>query len=244
GLLYKGHRWWNHRPTELSTRAANWLVTGYLAFFPVDIFILSRMFAAGSPNPSLYGGLIAAVHFLLYITMVRLYSASTDRDALFLSMLSFAAVLASAVLTVDTTFLALFLVYLMFAVATFATIELRRGAADALPLQVPNPQEKEHRLARALGAAVICVTFGAMFVGTLLFFFFPRFSAGYLGRTSMNTTLMSGFTNEVELGQIGEIKKNTAVVMRVQTGAPVDYNQLRWRGIALANFDGTRSRSG
>ena len=114
----------------------------------------------------------------------------------------------------------------------------------SLPAQISNPRERERRLARALSIAVFCVTIGAIFAGGLLFFFFPRFSAGYLGRTSMNTTLMSGFTNEVELGQIGEIKKNTAVVMRVQTGAPVDYNQLRWRGIALANFDGTRWSSG
>jgi len=244
GLLYKGHRWWNYRPTELSARAATWLVTGYLAFFPVDIFVLSQMYAAGSPNPALYGGLIASVHFLLFITLVRLYSASTDRDALFLSMLSFAAVLASAVLTVDTTFLALFFVYLLFAVATFASLELRRGAAEALAAHIPDPRERERRLARALGLAVFSVTIGAIFAGGLLFFFFPRFSAGYLGRTSMNTTLMSGFTDNVELGQIGEIKKNTAVVMRVQTGTPVEYNQLRWRGIALANFDGTRWSSG
>src|SRR5262249_22547465 len=147
-------------------------------------------------------------------------------------------------LTVDTTFLILFFVYLLFAVATFASLELRRGAAEALSTQLPNPREREKRLARALGVAVFCVTIGAIISGSLLFFFFPRFSAGYLGRTSMNTTLMSGFTNEVELGQIGEIKKNTAVVMRVQTGAPVEYNQLRWRGIALANFDGTRWSSG
>ena len=40
---------------------------------------------------------------------------------------------------------------------------------------------------------------------------------------------MSGFTDNVELGQIGEIKKNTAVVMRVQTGTPVNYPLLRWR---------------
>jgi len=86
----------------------------------------------GLADSALYGGLIAAIHFLFFITLVRLYSASTDRDALFLSMLSFAAVLASAVLTVDTTFLILFFVYLLFAVAAFASIELRRGAADAL----------------------------------------------------------------------------------------------------------------
>jgi transglutaminase-like putative cysteine protease len=244
GLLYKGHRWWHHHPPELSTRIATLLVTGYLAFFPVDVFVVSRAYAAGSPNPALYGGLMAAIHFLFFITLVRLYSASTDRDALFLSLLSFAAVLASAVLTVDTTFLGLFFIYLLFGVAAFASMELRRGAADALPAQIPNPNERERRLARALGVAVFCVTVGAILGGGLLFFFFPRFSAGYMGRTSMNTTLMSGFTDDVELGEIGEIKKNTAVVMRVQTGEPVEYNQLRWRGIALANFDGTRWTSG
>ena len=51
---------------------------------------------------------------------------------------------------------------------------------------------------------------------------------------------MTGFTDSVELGQIGEIKRDNTVVMRVQTGHPVDYPLLRWRGIALTNFDGRR----
>src|SRR5882672_8100263 len=154
GLLYKGHRWWNHRPAELSARTATWLVTGYLAFFPIDIFVFSRILTANSPNPGLYAALIAAVHFLLYIMLVRLYSATTDRDAFFLSMLSFAAVLASAVLTVDTTFLVLFFVYLLFAVAAFSSLELRRGATDAVSAQIVNPREREKRMARALSVAV------------------------------------------------------------------------------------------
>jgi len=244
GLLYKGHRWWNRSPPELSTRAATWLVTGYLGFFPIDILVFSRLYSANSANPVLYATLFAAIHFLFFITLVRLYSATSDRDAMFLAMLSFAAVLASAVLTVDTTFLILFFVYLLFAVAVFATLELRRGVADAVPAELPNPQERERRMARALSVAVALVTFGAICTGAMLFFFFPRFSAGYMGHSNMNTTLMSGFSDEVELGEIGEIKKNTAVVLRVQTGAPVEYDRLRWRGIALANFDGTKWSSG
>src|SRR5260370_13830454 len=71
-----------------------------------------------------------------------------------------------------------------------------------------------------------------------MFFFFHRFSAGYLGRASFNPSLMTGFTESVELGQIGEIKKNSAIVMRVQTGKQIAYDRLRWRGIALTNFAG------
>jgi len=55
--------------------------------------------------------LLAAVHFLIFVSIVRFYSAVTDRDALFLSMLSFAGILAAAVLTVDTTFLILFFIF-------------------------------------------------------------------------------------------------------------------------------------
>src|SRR5262249_256817 len=68
--------------------------------------------------------------------------------------------------------------------------------------------------------------------------FFPRFSAGYLGRTNLQPSLMTGFSDDVELGQIGEIKKNATVVMRVKTGKPIGYAMLRWRGIALSMFDG------
>src|SRR5882762_10093097 len=178
-VLFKGFRSWHGRPAEISHRAATWCVLAYLAFFPVDALFLSRFSVGNSANPPLFAALLGAVHFLIFVTIVRFYSAVTDRDALFLSMLSFAAILAAAVLTVDTTFL-------------------------------------------------------------ILFFFFPRFSAGYLGRASFSPSLMTGFTENVELGQIGEIKRNSTVVMRVQTGKPIGYDRLRWRGIALTTFDGWR----
>jgi transglutaminase-like putative cysteine protease len=155
-------------------------------------------------------------------------------------MLSFAAILASAVLTIDTTFLGLFFLFLLFGVATFVGLEMRRGSKGAISPEVDAQPQLEMRLTRALILAALSVAFGAMIIGGALFFFFPRFSAGYLGRTSLQPTLMSGFSDNVELGQIGEIKKNSTVVMRVRTGKPVGYPTLRWRGIALSMFDGKR----
>jgi transglutaminase-like putative cysteine protease len=238
--LYKGYRWWHGRPAELSPRAATWCVLLYLFFFPLDLLLFSRFLAGNSSNPPLFAALLAAVHFLLYVTLIRFYSAVTDRDANFLAMLSFAGILAAAVLTVDTTFLAFFFVYLMFGIATFAGMELRRGAVGAVTT-APNVQpERDRKLTRALSLAALSVALGAILLGGGLFFFFPRFSAGYLGRAGFNSSLMTGFTENVELGQIGEIKKDSAVVMRVQTGKPLGYNLLRWRGIALTTFDGKR----
>jgi len=238
--LYKGVRWWIGRPAELSNRAATWLLVAYLAFFPLDALFLSRFFVGGSSNPPLYSILLAVVHFLIFAMLVRFYSASTDRDALFLGMLSFAAILASAILTVDTLFLLLFFIFLLFAVSTFLGMELRRGALGAISPAANVYPEREHRLNKALSFASLSVALGAILLGCALFFFFPRFSAGYLGRVSFSPSLMTGFTENVELGQIGEIKKNSEVVMRVQTGKPIGYDLLRWRGIALTNFDGKR----
>jgi protein-glutamine gamma-glutamyltransferase len=238
--LYKGYRWWHGRSAELSQRAATWSLVAYLAFFPLDAVFLSRFFVGNSANPPLYAVLLAVVHFLVFAMLVRFYSTSNDRDALFLSMLSFAAILASAILTVDTIFLILFFVFLLFGVSTFIGLELRRGAAGAVS---PAPQvhrEKDRKLNRALGLAALSVAVGAILLGGIFFFFFPRFSAGYLGRASFSPSLMTGFTEDVELGQIGEIKKNSAVVMRVETGKPIGYDLLRWRGIALTTFDGKR----
>jgi transglutaminase-like putative cysteine protease len=238
--LYKGYRWWHGHPAELSSRAATWCVLAYLAFLPMDILFLSRFFVGNSSNPPLYAALLAAVHFLIFVTLVRFYSAVRDRDATFLAMLSFAGILAAAVLTVDTTFLLFFFVFLLFGVATFVGMELRRGAVGAVT-PAPNLQpERDRRLTRALSFAALTVALGAIVVGSGLFFFFPRFNAGYLGHASFSPSLMTGFSENVELGQIGEIKKNSAVVMRVQTGKPVGYERLRWRGVALTTFDGKR----
>jgi transglutaminase-like putative cysteine protease len=239
-VLYKGFRWWHGRPAELSHRAATWCVLVYLAFFPVDALFLSRFTVGNSSNPALFAALLGAVHFLIFVTIVRFYSAVTDRDALFLSMLSFAGILAAAVLTVDTTFLILFFIFLLFGVATFVGMELRRGALGAVSPVLHVHTERDRRLNRALSLSALSVATGSIVLGGVLFFFFPRFSAGYLGRASFSPSLMSGFTENVELGQIGEIKKNSAVVMRVQTGKPIGYDRLRWRGIALTTFDGRR----
>lgn len=239
-VVYKGFRWWRGYGPELQQSTATRVVLVYLFVFPLDVLFISRNLIAGTANAGLYAALLAAVHFLLLVTVLRLYSASTDRDAMFLAMLSFASVLASAVFTVDTNFFFLFVAYLLCAVATFLALEIRRGALGAVFPPIHSGDARERRFYRAISLAALSVAMGAVFFGSLLFFFIPRVSAGYFARTGFQPSLMTGFTDSVELGQIGEIKKDTTVVMRVQTGRFVDYPLLRWRGIALSTFDGRR----
>jgi len=239
-ILYKGFRWWRGHGPELQQSTATRLVLAYVFLFPLDALFLSRNLASGTSNSALYALLLAAVHFLIFVTVLRLYSAATDRDAIFLAMLSFAAILASAIFTVDPNFFFLFVVYLLFGVAAFLSLEIRRGARGAVFPQIHPGPFREQKFYRAMSFAAVSVTAGAIFFGSMLFFFFPRFSAGYFARTGFQPSLMTGFTDSVELGRIGEIKRDTSVVMRVKTGTPVNYPMLRWRGIALSTFDGRR----
>jgi transglutaminase-like putative cysteine protease len=239
-VLWKGTRWLRGRAPELSHQAATFLVLGYLLFFPVDLLFFSRNFASIGLNPELYAALLAAVHFLLYLLLVRLYSARTDRDAMFLALLSFACLLGSAVLTIDTYFLGHFFVFLLFGAATFAGYEVRRGARGAIRSPAGGQPEAEKKFHRALGLAAASIALGAIFFGGVFFFIFPRFSAGLMGRMSMQPTLMTGFSDDVELGQIGTIKQSAAVVMRVRIDKADPSGQLRWRGVSLSHFDGKR----
>jgi hypothetical protein len=118
-LAYKGFRLWRGKGPELSVRLATWLVLAYFLFFPFDLWVISRSLASGAPNPALYSALLSAIHLLLFAVIVRLYSARTNRDYAFLAVLAFAAILASAILTVETGFLISLAIFLVLAVSTF-----------------------------------------------------------------------------------------------------------------------------
>jgi transglutaminase-like putative cysteine protease len=92
----------------------------------------------------------------------------------------------------------------------------------------------------ALGFTSGAIALSALVLGTGIFFIIPRYNAGYLSRFNLQPTLISGFSDDVELGEIGQIKLSSAVVMRVKVEGGRRAGDLRWRGIALTTFDGHR----
>ncbi len=240
-LLVKGYRWWRGRPAEITSRAATWLVVGYFAFFPFDLWWLSRILAGDAQNPALYSALLSAIHLMLFAMIVRLFSAKTMRDYMFLALLAFSSMLAAAILTVDTMFLLFFLLFLALAISTFISLEMQRSAegASAAPVETGTPAAR--RLNTALGVTSGVIAASALVLGTAIFFLIPRFSAGYLSGFNLQPSLISGFSDDVELGQIGQIKLSSSVVMRIEIdGDPRIAQTVHWRGIALTNFDGRR----
>ena len=240
-IAYKGLRLWRGQPAEITARAATALVLGYFMFFPLDLWFFSRDFAAGSPNPLLFSGLLAAIHLLVFSTVVRLYSSRTMRDFIFLALLAFAAMLASAILTVDTTFLIALAIFLFFAVASFVGLEIRRSSVGAVSPALEPRSPAARRLQRALGLTSLLVAAGALCLGALIFLLIPRFTAGYLSAFNVQPVMVTGFSDNVTLGDIGRILQSKALMMRVQIqGDPVRAQDVHWRGAVLTTFDGKR----
>jgi protein-glutamine gamma-glutamyltransferase len=238
-LMYKAIRMQRGRGPEITPRVANWLVLGYFLFFPLDLWVLSRGLSEGAPNPLLYAALLSAIHLTIFATLVRLYSARSNRDYAFLTVLAVLSMLVSAILTVETGFLIALAIFLVLSVSTFVALEIRRSSAGAVSPPLDSGSPTARRLNRALGLTSLLVAAGVLATGLLLFFLIPRFTTGYLSALNLQPGLLTGFSENVSLGQIGEIKKNPAVVMRIRIdGDPARAADMHWRGIVLTNFDG------
>lgn len=201
------------------------LTIGYFFFYAFDYFFLSRTFVD------------ATGHLVFFVMVVKLFSTRVNRDFLYLSLLAFLEMLLAAILTIDTSFLVFFLVFLLFGIATFTSYEIRRSYARAA-----RPAEVQGRpMLRGLAATAPLVSAGILLLGGLIFFFIPRYTTGYLSRFAPKTQHIAGFSDNVTLGEIGDIKKTNTVVMRIRFAPPPSrVQQLRWRGVALVSFDGKR----
>ena len=138
-------------------------------------------------------------------------------------------------------FLLFFLLFLALAVSTFIGLEMRRSAEGSASAPIGTGTPAARRLNKALGITSGAIAAGALVLGTTIFFLIPRFTAGYMSGFNLQPSLISGFSDDVELGQIGEIKHSSSVVMRIEVhGDPKAAQSMHWRGIALTTFDGRR----
>lgn len=239
-FAYKAFRVWHRREPELSARTATALVLAYFLFFPFDLWVLSRSRADTAPNPALYAALLATMHLLLFATVIRLYSARTNRDHAFLAVLAVASMLSSAILTVETGFLVALAIFLALAVSTFVAMEIRRSGADAVSPPLDPGTPLANQLNRALGAVSLLVALAALVLGVVIFFMIPRFTTGYMSALNLQPNMMTGFSDDMTLGTIGQIQQDPSVVMRITADNPARAQEIHWRGIVLTTFDGKR----
>jgi transglutaminase-like putative cysteine protease len=217
---------------KIPERWTNYLTFLYSAFFALDYFLISQSFIA------------ALVHMVLLLTLLKMFSVHRERDYVYLALLAFGMVLAAAVLTVDSLFFIIFCFFVLLAVMTFVSMEMRRSwisaqrYAQAEVRSALDLRQLPGSISRTCVLLVLTIVVGTV----VLFFLLPRKqSSGYLSAFAPRSDISTGFSEEVRLGEIGQIQQSSEVVMHVKfapgTRVPAD---LKWRGVALTMFDGRR----
>src|SRR5271167_715490 len=204
------------------------LTLGYVAFYLADYFVFSGLFVT------------ATVHLVLFVMVVRLFSTKRDRDYYFLAVICFLMVLAAAVLTVNSTFLLAFAVFMLMAVVTCILMEMRRASAQATVRAKSSSDDSAYRqMAFSLAGAAPMLAFLIMLGAGAIFFVLPRISTGYLSAFARSNEISTGFSDQVQLGQIGEIQQSNSLVMHIQIDGDAHGSyDLKWRGVTLNVFDG------
>jgi transglutaminase-like putative cysteine protease len=218
---------------RLSTTAWNVLTVIAFAGFWVDLLWVSADL------------LPAGVHFLLILMVIKLFNLDQRRDYLHLYAISLMAILGSAASTTDLWYLPVFLAYLLMGVWTLLLYQLTKetepehnvpSLSEGLVIAPRGRQQITPELfwlANGLAVGALCLT-------VLIFFTIPRVSAGFGQKGSGEGLRTSGFSETVDLGMIGPIKRDPGIVMRVElpdrTGLQTDRFYLR--GMAYDRYDG------
>jgi len=238
GLVLKLWSYFRDRDFSLAPRTVTRLSIFYLLFYALDFLIFA-------PGPDTVDRMLqATVHLVLFTAVIKVFSARTYRDFAYLSTLSFLMMLASAVLTVGTLFLICFAFYLVFAISTFVSYEIKRSA-EAAPRVAegpyPTPARNRSAIENALMTSTVALAVGIVALASVLFFVIPRFRTGYLTGLGTDRQNITGFSETVNLGDIRKILRSNAVVMRIVVqGDPRRFTGVKWRGVALTSFDGER----
>lgn len=227
-LLFRGYLLAKQRTFLARDSWTNAITLLYIAFYLVDYAVISRSF------------LMATVHLALFVMVARLYSARRERDYYFLAALAFLLILAASLLTVDSFFLLAFSLFILTTVATFVLMEMRGSAAKAaIHAKEPIPANSSRKMIFSLAGTAPVLVLMILLAAAAIFFVLPRVSAGYLRAYALRNELATGFSDRVELGQIGQIQQSSAVVMHIQIDGDKDGSlNPKWRGVTLNLFDG------
>ena len=215
---------------ELPPVAVNAATLGYAAFYAADYLFISK------------GFIPATVHLVFFLAITKILTARTDRDYKFIKVIAFMEVLAASLLSANLSFFFFLAVYLLFAVASFTCAEVRRPPQTGLRVVRAGVRGVPIRLSMM----TVFIFGGILSITGGLFFFLPRTARAAFQHLVSERYHLPGFSSEITLGQLGEIKTQSTPVMHVRFIRPDRPLNLKWRGMALGQFDGRRwfSRAG
>lgn len=209
---------WRTRPIHLPHWAQFVAFGGLIVLYLVDSLIFTDF-------------LTATVHLLVVVNLIKLFTRKVERDYLILFFISFGFLLFAAAYTISIHFLSTLIAYIFFAILTFILFESRKPYEE---------NRKAHFSLTGYINVALVMTALIIFISMPIFLVIPRISLGFFSVDRQVELNMSGFSEKVSLGDMGEILVGNDIVIRAKVeqsieGLPAD---LKWRGIALDLYDG------
>lgn len=207
----------------ISKKTWNILNVMALIYFVFDFLILSRSL------------LISITHFSMLLLLNKLFNLLSEKDHFQLQLISLLLLLAASTLTTNISFAVSFVLFLL---AAIWALLLHYLSTQEDPLK-NNPRTETLSLHFFTTTTLMAI----VILGTtvVLFFMFPRIGIGILNRDNSDLIRVSGFSEEVDLGEIGPVKSDPTVIMRAKLswqGNPNPLPSLYWKGKVFDYFDG------
>lgn len=247
----EGSRW------QLSERVALMVILASLPFFYLDWRILTpylqiQYLETGQRSSA---DIAVLAHLILFLSTIKLLQIKADRDWFFLYLISFFEMLLGAALTASPLFLVTLIFYLLCALTTVVAFEIHKARRKVVATQTrllvpPDPAlfrklpmrlwRRRYLETRRLPLVSVGLLLLIVVLALPFFLIAPRTASSALKRGGNGVSGFIGFSDNVTLGQIGRLKGNDEVFMRVRVeNAPtIPGNGLRWRGVGLDEFTG------
>lgn len=201
---------------------------------------------------------LSLLQLLLFLVIYKCFSLRSSRDYLQVQILCFFLLVATAVITVTYLFSFAFLVYVMFAVLGLGLYGIGRKGEMIARAGAGIKKGGSLSVLRGLGPVPIrflplslVVAIAAFILVILFFYFLPHYALQKLdaplspNRMTPNMTVLTGFGEDVKLGDFKRIQPDGTVVMRVEidrkSGTPPPA-ALRLRGVVLDVYENSRWR--
>lgn len=221
-----------------------------IVLLSIPLFYLDWRLQKTMGEPPERLGVTALAHLIVFLSAVKLLQVKKDRDWVFLYLISFFEVLLAAGLSFSPIFLGTLTLYLLCGLCAVTAFEIQKArrslAYTETRLLVPPDSRVFKKVGRRSWRNPEAARLPFVAVGLLvlifalalpLFLIAPRSGAAALTRGGSGLSNFIGFSENVTLGQIGTLKQDDGLVMRVRIldETPRD---LRWRGVALDEFTG------
>lgn len=208
----------------------------------IPLFYLDWKFQIFGVIGTGFMAIASLARLIIFLCIVKLLQKKSDRDWIFIYLISFFEILLAASVSISPLFIVSLTLFLLSSISAVILFEIRktfRQISEKTAFSSTAEVEKVEKFTvRRLPVTAIALLVSIMLFALPLFLAFPRVGGAGFGNSSSGNRV-TGFSDSVRLGEIGSLLQNDDIVMRVgfEQGDFQNVSNPRWRGVALDKFD-------